>query len=71
MAVTISEDRYMDLTKKECAIKSMKRVLEISNCIDADDFYICTGIKVTGKKPGEVGASTGKTIEEDMHDYTV
>lgn len=43
MAVPISEDRYIDLIKKEHALESMKRVLEISSCIDADDFYICIG----------------------------
>lgn len=43
MAVSLHEDEYIDLIKKEHAIESMKRVLEISSCIDTDDFYICTG----------------------------
>lgn len=58
-----------DLHEKILAIAALRRVIETTGAIDADDFYICTGIKVTKDGTGEAGVSTGKTIEEYMHDY--
>lgn len=60
-----------DLYRKILELAALRRVLETTGSIDADDFYICTGIKATKNKPGEAVASAGKTIEEYMHDYTV
>lgn len=43
-----------DLHEKILEIAALKRVIETTGAIDADDFYICTGIRIEKHKTGKV-----------------
>ena len=58
--INIDFDKYLELKRKSDAVDTLARAFERNSLIDREEFYVCTGIKISegGIKP-ESGTFNG------------